>query len=57
MDQPKELEKQELLQSTNMTVTDICYTSGFESIAHFSRLFKSQFGNSPSEFRGNKLVA
>ncbi len=47
----------ELLQSTNMTVTDVCYTSGFESVAHFSRLFKSQYGYSPSEFRGNKLVA
>jgi AraC-like DNA-binding protein len=54
----KRLEKaQELLLSTTMTVTDICYTLGFESIAHFSRLFKSQFGYSPSEFRTNILVA
>ena len=50
----KRLEKaQELLLSTTMTVTDICYTTGFESIAHFSRLFKSQVGYSPSEFRLN----
>ncbi|MDN3656102.1 AraC family transcriptional regulator [Ferruginibacter paludis] len=54
----KRLEKaQELLTSTTMTVTDICYTLGFESIAHFSRLFKSQFGYPPSEFRLNILVA
>jgi AraC-like DNA-binding protein len=54
----KRLEKaQELLLSTTMTITDICYTSGFESIAHFSRLFKSQFGYPPSEFRMNVLVA
>ncbi|QNA45873.1 helix-turn-helix domain-containing protein [Lacibacter sediminis] len=54
----KRLEKaQELLSSTNMTVTDICYTLGFESVAHFSRLFKSHFGHPPSEFRMNSLVA
>ncbi len=54
----KRLEKaQELLSSTTMTVTDICYTLGFENIAHFSRLFKSQFGYPPSEFRMNILIA
>lgn len=41
----------EFLLNTNMTVTDICYTLGFENIAHFSRLFKSQFGYSPTEYR------
>ena len=54
----KRLEKaQELLSSTSMTITDICYTLGFENIAHFSRLFKSQFGSPPSEFRMNIVVA
>jgi AraC family transcriptional regulator, exoenzyme S synthesis regulatory protein ExsA len=54
----KRLEKaQELLTSTTMTVTDICYTLGFENIAHFSRLFKSQFGYPPSGYRINILVA
>jgi len=54
----KRLEKaQELLQSTTMTITDICYTLGFENIAHFSRLFKSHFRYSPSEYRINVLVA
>ena len=48
---------QELLVSTNMTVTNICYTLGFESIAHFSRVFKSHFGHPPSELRMNTLVA
>lgn len=48
----KRLEKaQELLRSTTMTITDICYTLGFENIAHFSRLFKSHFHHSPSGFR------
>lgn len=54
----KRLKKaQEYLQSTTMTVTDICYTLGFESIAHFSRIFKSRFGYPPSGFRHNILVA
>lgn len=53
----KRLEKaKELLTSTTMTVTDVCYTTGFESIAHFSRLFKSEFGECPSEFRMKLIV-
>ncbi len=48
----KRLEKaRELLQSTTMTITDVCYTLGFENLAHFSRLFKSRFGHSPSGFK------
>ncbi|WP_276485565.1 helix-turn-helix domain-containing protein [Paraflavitalea pollutisoli] len=41
----------QLLASTRMSVTDICYTLGFENIAHFSRLFKSHFGIPPSACR------
>jgi AraC-like DNA-binding protein len=52
------LEKaKDLLCSTTMSITDICYTTGFENIAHFSRLFKSHYRSSPSEFRQNVLVA
>ncbi len=47
----------EFLLNTNMTITDICYTLGFENIAHFSRLFKSQFGHSPTEYRLQLLSA
>jgi AraC-like DNA-binding protein len=48
----KRLEKaRELLIRTKMTITDICYTTGFENIANFSRLFKSEFGYCPTEFR------
>ena len=42
---------QELLLNTSMTITDVCYTLGFENLAHFSRLFKSCFGHSPSGFK------
>jgi AraC-like DNA-binding protein len=47
----------EFLINTNMSVTDICYTLGFENIAHFSRLFKSQFGQSPTGYRLQLLSA
>jgi AraC family transcriptional regulator, exoenzyme S synthesis regulatory protein ExsA len=47
----------ELLLHTTMTVTDVCYTLGFESLAHFSRLFKSFFGHSPSEFKMTTVIA
>lgn len=54
----KKLEKaQELLLTTTMTITDICYTTGFENIAHFSRVFKSHFGYCPSVYRTNKKTA
>ena len=43
----------EMLIATKCSITDICYALGFESIAHFSRLFKSYFGLAPSEFRIN----
>lgn len=53
----KRLEKaRELLAGTRMSVTDICYTLGFENIAHFSRLFKSHFGFSPSTLRSNTVI-
>jgi AraC family transcriptional regulator, exoenzyme S synthesis regulatory protein ExsA len=47
----------ELLLNTTMTITDVCYTLGFESLAHFSRLFKSFFGHSPSEYKMTAIVA
>jgi len=53
----KKLEKaRELLMNTNMTVTDICYTLGFENVAHFSRIFKSHFKCSPSGLRTAALA-
>jgi AraC family transcriptional regulator, exoenzyme S synthesis regulatory protein ExsA len=41
----------ELLTKTEMTVTDICFESGFENVSHFSRLFKEHYGYSPSTYR------
>jgi AraC-like DNA-binding protein len=48
----RKLEKaRELVAHTSMSVTDICYTLGFEHIAHFSRLFKAHFGVAPTHYK------
>lgn len=41
----------ELLETTEKTVTDICFEAGFENISHFSRLFKEYYGHTPSSYR------
>lgn len=46
----------ELLTSTNMAVSTICYTLGFENTAHFSRVFKSHFGHSPTGSRSKDKI-
>jgi AraC-like DNA-binding protein len=45
----------ELLMSTTNTVQEICYDTGFENPSHFIRVFKNNFGNTPMEFRKNRL--
>jgi AraC-like DNA-binding protein len=37
--------------SKDLTITDIAYSWGFTSSAHFSRSFRATFGVSPSEYR------
>jgi len=47
--QKRRLQKaKELLANTEMSVTDVCYTIGFENLSHFSRVYKSYYGHSPS---------
>lgn len=41
----------ELIAETALSVTDVCFSTGFENIAHFSKVFKERFGLPPSEFR------
>ena len=40
-----------MLTGTAMSVTDICYASGFETYSHFMRTFRAHFGISPLTFR------
>ena len=37
-----------LLHDTNKSIGDVCFESGFESVSHFSKVFKERFGTSPS---------
>src|SRR6056297_3155532 len=41
----------ELLNQTDKNIGEICYEVGFNDQAYFSRVFKKQFGKSPSAFR------
>lgn len=41
----------EMLETTSMTVSDICYSVGFENVSHFSRIFKQYHGIIPTRLR------
>lgn len=40
-----------LLRASDMSVTEICYASGFHTLSHFQRVFKRQYGLTPSAYR------
>jgi len=40
-----------LLQQSPLSVTEIAFAAGFSSVAHFSRLYRHQFGQSPAATR------
>ncbi len=40
-----------LIEKSAMKISDACYEAGFESVAHFSRVFKNKFGISPSSLK------
>ncbi|MFD0673026.1 AraC family transcriptional regulator [Cohnella sp. GCM10027633] len=42
-----------MLRGTGLSVTEICYASGFRSMPHFERAFKRKFGSSPRRFRSS----
>jgi AraC family transcriptional regulator len=41
----------ELLSSRNLTITEICFMCGFNSLSNFTTYFKKKVGVSPSEYR------
>lgn len=48
----KRLEKaKEMLETTVLSVSDICYSLGFENVSHFSRIYKEFHGQAPSTSR------
>ena len=42
---------QELLLTTDMSVTDITYVIGYSHVTHFTSLFKKELGLTPTEWR------
>lgn len=42
---------QQLLLTTQMSVTDITYDIGYSHVTHFTTLFKNEFGLTPTEYR------
>lgn len=40
-----------LLNTSQQNVKEIAYTTGFENVTHFSRVFKEKFGLSPLQYR------
>ena len=40
-----------LVKSTNMTLTAICYETGFSGASYFAESFRRSFGCSPSEYK------
>ncbi|NND16032.1 MAG: helix-turn-helix transcriptional regulator [Eudoraea sp.] len=40
-----------LLAEKPMTITEVCYESGFNNFSHFSKTFKAFTGHSPSDYR------
>lgn len=48
----KRLEKaKEMLEISTLSISEICFSVGFENISHFSRIFKEQYGVSPNSYR------
>ena len=45
-----------LLATTDMSLTEISTACGFESVSHFSKVFKSQFGCVPSKHNSRQVV-
>lgn len=40
-----------LLAEQNITITEVCYESGFNNFSHFNKSFKKFTGQNPSEYR------
>ena len=50
-------EAKRLLRITNMRVSEVCYEVGYQSLSHFTRMFKRVTGLSPRAFRASSVVS
>ena len=46
-----------LLRFSQMSISEIAISSGFDSITYYNRVFKKHFGVSPTEYRNNVVKA
>lgn len=46
-----------LLASSNLGITEICHAAGFNSISHFGRAYRHEYGESPTDFRETRSTA
>ena len=51
----KRIEKSKENLRNGITVTETCFSVGFQSLGSFSTLFKNRTGKSPSEFQKQQL--
>ncbi|MDU8885435.1 AraC family transcriptional regulator [Yeosuana sp. MJ-SS3] len=51
----KRIEKSKEQLKNGMSVTEACFSVGFESLSSFSTLFKTKTGKSPTEFQKEQL--
>jgi len=45
-----------LLLISNLSITDICYESGFENLSWFYKLFVQKYSMTPKKYRKNHLI-
>jgi AraC-like DNA-binding protein len=46
-----------LLETTDCTISEITFKTGFQSVSHFTKVFKKQYDIVPSVFRQTGKVA
>lgn len=51
----KRLEKSKECLRNGMSVSDACYSAGFQTLSTFSTLFKGKVGLSPNEYKKEQL--
>ena len=47
----------QLLENTDLSITEICYETGFSNASYYAETFKKFYGLSPREFRNGKTIA
>ncbi len=47
----------ELLETTDLTVSEVVFKTGFQTLSHFTNIFQKQYGILPSVFRRSNISA